>query len=540
MLPPAQSALPKPSLYQRRILEFVRSGTGHGVVRATAGAGKTTTLVQVASSLPADLRVCFLAFAKDAAKELRQRLPRGVEAMTVHKLGLRTLACHLRGRGVKQLEVDASKYRALVRAELADVKMGYAVSEETLWECEEYLMDLVHYARLNLTDTKDPEEVRALAVRYNFTPPYHLELEDEMHERLRIVLRKGMAQALTRSLLRGSGTGKLGLIDFTDMIYLPYILKMEPTLYDFVCVDEAQDYSALALKFTMRLVGEGGRLLFVGDPRQSIFGFAGADTDALDRIVRHTQATVLPLSITYRCPRAHVELARLVAPEIEASPHAQKGRIFWIKDDMLEKWVYEGDMIICRNNAPLVGTCLRLVRSGKRAYVKGRDLAKQLQTVSRKVFVGGFDNYYGKLDRFAREEELRLRKALRGQANTDTVVARRLDLIDCLYYLVEDLVESTLPSLEKLEALIHKTFGEEGPAVMLSTVHRAKGKEANRVVILYPELMPAVYARTSEAVRGEACVQFVALTRARHDLVFVESPPKEEPIDLIELAVEEA
>jgi DNA helicase II / ATP-dependent DNA helicase PcrA len=169
--------------------------------------------------------------------------------------------------------------------------------------------------------------------------------------------------------------------------------------------------------------------------------------------------------------------------------------------------------------------------SGKRAYVKGRDLAKQLQTVSRKVFAGGFDNYYGKLDHFAREEEARLRRALRGQANTDTVVARRLDLVDCLYYLVEDLVERILPSLEKLEALIHKTFGEEGPAVMLSTVHRAKGKEANRVVILYPELMPAVYARTSEAVRGEACVQFVALTRARRDLVFVESPPREEPMD---------
>ena len=34
--------------------------------------------------------------------------------------------------------------------------------------------------------------------------------------------------------------------------------------------------------------------------------------------------------------------------------------------------------------------------------------------------------------------------------------------------------------------------------------------------------MPAEYARTKEAIRGEACIQFVALTRAKRDLIFVE------------------
>lgn len=53
-------------------------------------------------------------------------------------------------------------------------------------------------------------------------------------------------------------------------------------------------------------------------------------------------------------------------------------------------------------------------------------------------------------------------------------------------------------------------------------MHGAKGREADRVFVLYPELMPAVYARTPEAAIGEACVQFVALTRAKKDLIFVE------------------
>jgi hypothetical protein len=90
------------------------------------------------------------------------------------------------------------------------------------------------------------------------------------------------------------------------MLYIPEVLQLPVPEYDFVCVDEAQDYSPVALNFTMRLVNpeHGGRLLFVGDPRQSIFGFAGADTDALDRIVTRANATVLPLSISYRCPEA--------------------------------------------------------------------------------------------------------------------------------------------------------------------------------------------------------------------------------------------
>nr|MDQ3399080.1 UvrD-helicase domain-containing protein [Deinococcota bacterium] len=283
----SDKALPSPSEHQRAILAFIRSGVGHGVVRATAGSGKTTTLVQVAHSLPRDLRVCFLAFARDAATELRTRLPVGVGAHTVHSVGLRTLRSYLKKRKVELGKVNPRKYRDLIKAELGEVKLGFGVSDKALKPCEDYLRDLVLYARLNLTNTKDPSEVRVLAVRYNLRPPGDTALEDELHVRLRSILRDG-----TRLALRGD-------LDYPDMIYVPHILNLPPPQYDFVCVDEAQDYSALALEFTMQLVSDGGRLLFVGDPRQSIFGFAGADTDALERIVRRSDATVLPLSVTY-------------------------------------------------------------------------------------------------------------------------------------------------------------------------------------------------------------------------------------------------
>lgn len=507
------------SLYQRRVLEFVHSGTGNAVVRATAGAGKTTTLVQVAEILPRDLRTCFLAFGKDASAELKARLPKHVQAMTTHSLGRRALNDELRQRGVKLQPVEDYKYKKLVWDALKPIEQSFGLDREEVEECEEYLAELVRFARLNYTDTKDENEVRALAVRYNLTPPASLPLETELHACLRRILRKGAQEALTA-----------GWIDFTDMLYVPQAKKLDVPTYDFVCVDEAQDYSAVALDFTMRLVHPeaGGRLLFVGDPRQSIFGFAGADSDALDRIITRAQAAVLPLSITYRCPSSHVELAKRIAPETEVSPTARDGNVHWIHDKALPKWVREGDLVLCRSNGPLVSTCLRLARDGKRAFVRGRDLAKKLADMSRKAFRNGLHAYDEVLAAFEDAEIAQLRARLRGRPHEETVIADRRDLIACLRYLVDDLAQDANPTQATLEERIQRTFGEDDSAVVLSTVHRAKGREADRVVILYPELMPATYAETPEAIRGEECVQFVALTRAKRDLVFVESPSRDD------------
>ena len=149
----------------------------------------------------------------------------------------------------------------------------------------------------------------------------------------------------------------------------------------------------------------------------------------------------------------------------------------------------------------------------------------------------GFRHPEERLEEFEEAEIHQLRRRLHGRAHEEAVVAEREDLIDCLRYLVKDLARDGDLSRRALEERIRRTFGEDSTAVVLSTVHRAKGQEANRVIILYPELMPATYAHTPEAIRGEECVQFVALTRAKRDLVFVEQPPRDER-SLLERAFE--
>lgn len=80
-----------------------------------------------------------------------------------------------------------------------------------------------------------------------------------------------------------------------------------------------------------------------------------------------------------------------------------------------------------------------------------------------------------------------------------------------------------IESVTDLIAYIDQLFRDAANSVTFSTVHKAKGKEAENVFILYPHLMPLSYAESKEDRLGEQCVQFVAVTRSLRDLTFVEA-----------------
>lgn len=366
----------RPSHYQQAIFDFVRSGQGDGVVRATAGSGKTTTLVEIAQQLPDDLSALFLAFNTHTADELKARLPYHVKASTIHSLGRRSLTDHF--PHVKTKAPTERKSRHLIHEHIGQMKLEFTVSADQWKVVAQYLGELLRYAMLNRTDTKVEEDVAALAVEYNLTPPEDPGLEVQCHREVRTLLRARL------NLFEQDQ-----VYDFDDMLYLPTILKLRVPQYDFVFVDEAQDLSPLTLELVLRALAPGGRRLFVGDERQAIYGFAGADADSLGRISARTNATVLPLSVTYRCPRSHVDLARRLAPELEAAPGAKEGHVYVIKAAWLARWVKPGDLVICRYTAPLVEHCLALARRGIRAVVRGVDIGKNLISIARPLFARG-------------------------------------------------------------------------------------------------------------------------------------------------------
>jgi superfamily I DNA/RNA helicase len=183
---------------------------------------------------------------------------------------------------------------------------------------------------------------------------------------------------------------KIGF-DFTDQIWLPLKWQLHEQRwfkpYQFVLVDECQDLNAIQLELAIALAGQG-RMLFVGDPKQAIMGFAGADCNSYQNIIDRTQATELPLSICYRCPKTHVELVRKNFPEIAIEPNsiAIPGHIESITESDL--WsnkpcrLITGDMVICRKTAPLVTLCIRLIAKGIGATVKGKAIGELIRVSS--------------------------------------------------------------------------------------------------------------------------------------------------------------
>src|SRR5690606_4552665 len=240
--------------------------------------------------------------------------------------------------------------------------------------------------------------------------------------------------------------------------------------YDWVFVDETQDLSPAQLELVIRAAGERGRIVAVGDRRQSIYGFRGADRDAIPRIIERLSADVLPLNVTYRCPRLVVREARKLVPTIEHAPGAPEGIVRTATLAHLEANAQPGDFVVSRANAPLVSLCFRWLAAGRRAQIKGRDIGQGLIAWVRATQATTIPQLVTCLQQWYSAE---LRRLTALERDTQAVT----DRAQCLEALIEgcERVDDVIAKIERL-------FGEgDTLGITLSSTHRAKGLEADRV-----------------------------------------------------------
>ena len=564
MTPVSENA--RTSHLQQAVLDFVGSGSGHGIVEATAGSGKTTTLVQVAALLESHVlrpgqSACFLAFNRSTAQELRARLPAAVEATTIHALGRRMLLTSLGGA---RLTLDDTKYHDLALGTLALTRIE-ALRALDPPEAASYLSRLAGLARLELTDPADASALSGLASRYRLRSPaaHHTEVLNAL---------------LPELLERGAEAGRTGSVDFTDMVYLPLRYDLPPPQYAFVCVDEAQDLSRLNLELVMRLLAAGARGLFVGDPYQAIYAFAGADARSLTRIAERTGATRLPLSVSYRCPVRHVTLARRFSPDTHPRRAAPTGTVTVLPATALARSVQPGDLVMSRTNAPLIALAVEFASHGTACLVLGDDLTSETIELARSLFPEGQLDEWRTVVNTAAATDAR---ALEFRLLTDETLARELDrsadryqalrlALDALdrrwrprrqptppataerggmpAWLGRWLPTLTRPTVDDLARVLSELLGgatdaadgnadadspygsqplasPTAPAperVVLSTIHKAKGREADRVFLFNADQLGQTQGNADEDL-SERNVLFVALTRAKRELVLVES-----------------
>lgn len=504
-----------PSSYQQAVFDFAQNGTGSAIVQAVAGSGKSTTLEHLAGYLPPTDTAIFMAFNKSIAKEIDARLPSHIKGSTFHSVGFGAWMRY-KGVGFKAIKVNGYKTRNLLQAMFADGgtdNRGYPTyNREAVDAYASFVQRLVGLAKNSGIGFLVPDDTQSW---WNLIDHHDISLdvddpdytEDEAIEISRKILR------------RGRDDDQHLEIDFDDMLYLPLVFKASFKRHDWVMIDEAQDTNAVQVALIKRMLKEQGRLIAVGDRGQAIYGFRGADSSAMDNIKRAFDCTELPLSICYRCDVQIVEAAQdYISDTILPRDDAAEGFAgCWKEDDSWVESLVPGDAILCRNVAPMIAQAYELLGKGVGCYVEGRDIGKGLIDVVEKMRENDLEKMLVKLEEWKdREVE---KWTSKGQ---ETRAGGIEDKCDCIQIIADHLDEGSR-STGDLIAQIQLMFDEDRHgAVVLSTVHKAKGREWDRVFILNRDtLMPSPWARQEWQKVQENNLIYVAYTRAAHELYLV-------------------
>lgn len=494
------------SQQQQDIFSYFRSGEGNAVVRARAGTGKTTTIIEGVSHAP-EKRILLAAFNSSIAKELDARLTNPhSQAKTLHGVGNSFVRDYWEG-----VRIDKAGKRAWDIAGKACNAHPDAIRRDII------KLSTKLKAVLPMAKKGDLSKAVDLADRFGIAL-------DEMWQSDGFTV-EWLAEAAIAMLEFGC-TYRDGQIDFDDMIWLPVRNSWARPRYDLVVIDEAQDMNRAQIMLAMSVCKKSGRIAAVGDDRQAIYGFRGADSGSIDRLKLSLEAQEFGLNTTYRCAKIIVEEAQRLVPDFRAAESNGGGDILSVGIEKCIADAEPGDFILSRTNAPLVSTCLRLLRSGKRANIEGRDVGKGLCALVNKLNKGpaakSFQKFVARIDAWADGEVAKATE--RGEKGLATI-ARVLDQHETLVYLCDGLT-SAAELLKRIDYLFADTKGG-GDRVILSTVHKSKGLEADRVWLLRDTFFslqddPPAWAEGIE----EANIEYVAITRAKTTLAWVYGKPE--------------
>jgi len=306
-------------------------------------------------------------------------------------------------------------------------------------------------------------------------------------------------------------------VDFDDMVWLPVEMNLPVRHYDVVFVDEAQDFNEVQRRLILKTCN-GGRMIVVGDPKQAIYGFRGADSTSMDIFKKELENSTrevsnFTLSITWRCPKSVVREANRFFPDYDSRDDADEGEVK-ISEDFFPQI---GDLVLCRVNAPLVGHCLRLISQGTRAKVLGREIGKGLSVLVKKVTADTsmpIAKFLPNLGEFVFNLSAHLKKQ-----DKDRQIQTLTDKADCIVALTRD-ATTVKGLLQNIETVFNN---KSGACVTFSTIHKAKGLEADNIWILKPDLMPHPMAKSAADKQQEKNLCYVAITRAKKTLTYVGS-----------------
>jgi DNA helicase-2/ATP-dependent DNA helicase PcrA len=471
------------------IISAVQDGRENLIIQARAGCGKTTILTQIVPLIKGESLFC--AFNKSIVKEIEERTKplnlKNLQISTIHSAGFGILK-----RNFRSVKVDNNKLGKLARKMFSPSMIRVAVEGAAM-------------AKNMMPESFTDWERMFIRFCIWDHAPHDCSDTDAIIA----------AQRLLEASNQDTKT-----VDFSDMIYLPVIMDhLKIWQYDNVLLDEAQDTNKARRKLVKLLLKSNGRLFAVGDDRQAIYGFTGADHDSLEFIKEEFQCIVYPLNVTYRCPKIVVDYAHRWVDDIHAHESAPEGNLKTASLSELSKLVSVkgADVILCRNTAPLIKLAYKFIREGIPCKVAGRKVGENLIKLTKKWKVQTVSDLNSKLDSYLLAELEKFKKKgsyMDGQDVTDRVDTLRVFIEQC---------EPT-DSVSVLVDMIEYIFSDDiSNCLELSTIHKSKGKEWENVYLLgNNKYIPSKYAKTDKELRQEENLAYVSATRAKHTLVVVD------------------
>jgi len=483
----------KPTREQQLFFNEIKNGFGNILIEAFAGCAKTTTAIESLKYIPDGKSKLFLAFNTHIKDELKEKLPKEIKTQTLHGIGYGSII-----RKYKEVDFDEFKIDKIINKKKGKWYLHNEFSSED--EINDYLKSikrLVGLCKVTLTTKK--RFVPFLCDRYNIKYS-----SDKDIKRVFMVLEESMNDIKT--------------IDYNDMVFLPAIdNKLFLIPYDYVYVDEIQDLNRAQQMMIDKMVKKDrktgkriGRLILIGDKNQSIYSFTGINDKTFDWYRELPNTKKLSLSTTFRCAKNIVKHAQQYVPDIKALDTAIDGVV---REGDVLKEAQSGDFILCRTTMPLVKLFFQFLIKEKKVTIKGAEIGDSLiDMIGDAKTVDQLKSIW--------DEKLNIYKSnllSKGIINIED---------DSTYTALEDKVLTLLfigkisKDINDLKLKIQHIFTDKVEGIILSTVHKSKGLESDRVFIVRPDLLPMKKVQKAWEVQQEKNLAYVAITREKKELIY--------------------
>lgn len=482
------------------------------------GTGKTTYLLNTVEqhleqgTLP--LNIGYFAFTRKAANEAKERAVKKFPHLndkvdfpwfrTLHSLAFRCL-------GVTRKDMMSPEhFREFAKLARLTLTVEDAEDDEGYVKTDNPILNEINLARIRGVDLRTHYNQSSLSIEW-----LHFEYVERVYRQFKDVR---------------------GLFDFTDLLE-KIVLEPErlPTL-ELLIIDEAQDLSRLQWNLVRELVERSTITYLAGDDDQAIYRWAGADVDTFLTLPGEN----IVLDQSYRVPPVIHELANEVSSRIRVRQEkiwrpkeGFEGALYWYNDfshvditngdswlvlaftnyylTPIHSWLLDQGVLFERNGHRSISETIVRAVIGWENLRKGKEVDYDTVAIIYKHLGTDFVKHGFKTFKSGDPNALYTMQQLKDHHGLLT------DLIwhEALTKIAEDKRNYIIALLRRGVRLLG-----EAP-VKLSTVHAAKGGEADKVLLrldLSARFMNELHKNRDDMQR----LLYVALTRAKKELHIVE------------------